>query len=62
MSYELGAKGSCNLCFITIMKGKKNMNDLWENCRDRKIRDFNIEAIQLPIVYNKYGDHDPKGL
>lgn len=38
------------------------MNDLWENCRDRKIRDFNIEAIQLPIVYNKYGDHDPKGL
>lgn len=21
-----------------------------------------IEAIQIPIVYNKYGDHDPDGL
>ena len=25
-------------------------------------RYFNIEAISLPIVYNKYGDHDPNGL
>ena len=25
-------------------------------------RNFNIEAISLPIVYNKYGDHDPNGL
>ena len=24
------------------------------------IRNFDIEAISLPIVYNKYGDHDPK--
>ncbi len=23
---------------------------------------FNIEAIQIPIVYNKYGDYDPDGL
>lgn len=27
-----------------------------------KIRTFDIEAIQIPIVYNKYGDHDPDGL
>ena len=25
-------------------------------------RFFEIEAIELPIVYNKYGDHDPNGL
>lgn len=23
---------------------------------------FDIEAIQIPIVYNQYGDHDPDGL
>lgn len=23
---------------------------------------FNIEAISVPIVYNKYGDHDPNGM
>ena len=26
------------------------------------IRTFDIEAISLPIVYNKYGDHDPNRL
>lgn len=25
-------------------------------------RVFNIEAISLPIVYNKYGDHDKNGM
>lgn len=25
-------------------------------------RYYEIEAIELPIVYNKYGDHDPNGL
>lgn len=25
-------------------------------------RTFHIRAIQLPIVYNRYGDHDPDGL
>ncbi|MBQ7901747.1 MAG: multicopper oxidase domain-containing protein, partial [Clostridia bacterium] len=25
-------------------------------------RTFDIEAISLPIVYNKFGDHDPNGL
>lgn len=29
---------------------------------NRRIREFSIEAIQIPIVYNKYGDHDPDGL
>lgn len=27
-----------------------------------KVREFRITAIQIPIVYNKYGDHDPDGL
>ena len=27
-----------------------------------KVRYFEIEAIEIPIVYNKYGDHDPDGL
>ena len=26
------------------------------------VRTFDIEAISLPIVYNKYGDHDPNGI
>lgn len=27
-----------------------------------QVRTYDIEAISLPIVYNKYGDHDPDGL
>ena len=27
-----------------------------------KTRYYEIEAIQIPIVYNQYGDHDPDGL
>ena len=27
-----------------------------------KKRFYDIEAIEIPIVYNKYGDHDPNGL
>ena len=27
-----------------------------------KKRFYEIEAIEIPIVYNKYGDHDPNGL
>lgn len=27
-----------------------------------KTRYYTIEAIQIPIVYNKYGDYDPNGL
>ena len=30
-------------------------------CQDR-IRRFTLEAIQIPIVYNRYGDYDPGGL
>ncbi|MGN0567863.1 MAG: multicopper oxidase domain-containing protein, partial [Acutalibacteraceae bacterium] len=26
------------------------------------VRTYDIEAVSLPIVYNKYGDHDPDGL
>lgn len=36
-----------------------------ELCRypcPNKTRYYEIEAIQIPIVYNKYGDHDPDGL
>lgn len=28
----------------------------------RKTRYFTIEAVQIPIVYNRYGDYDPNGL
>ena len=27
-----------------------------------RVRTYDIEAISLPIVYNKFGDHDPNGL
>ena len=27
-----------------------------------KVRIFHIEAIEIPIVYNRYGDYDPNGL
>ena len=30
-------------------------------CQGRT-RYFTIEAIQIPIVYNQYGDYDPNGL
>ncbi len=26
------------------------------------VRTFHIEAVQIPIVYNRYGDYDPNGL
>lgn len=29
---------------------------------ENKVRRFAVEAIQIPIVYNRYGDHDPNGL
>lgn len=28
----------------------------------KQVRVYDIEAISLPIVYNKFGDHDPNGL
>ncbi|MBP3311568.1 MAG: multicopper oxidase domain-containing protein, partial [Butyricicoccus sp.] len=28
----------------------------------KQLRVYDIEAIRLPIVYNKFGDHDPDGL
>lgn len=28
----------------------------------QKVQYYDIEAIQIPIVYNRYGDHDPNGL
>ena len=27
-----------------------------------QLRSYDIEAISLPIVYNKFGDHDPNGM
>ena len=30
--------------------------------RQSRIRRFALEAIQIPIVYNQYGDYDPNGL
>lgn len=36
--------------------------ELWNYPREQKTRLYEIEAIQIPIVYNGYGDHDPDGL
>lgn len=36
--------------------------DLCSYPTPEKKRFFEIEAIEIPIVYNKYGDHDPNGL
>lgn len=36
--------------------------ELYEYPNQEKIRCYDIEAIELPIVYNKYGDHDRNGL
>lgn len=38
------------------------MKKLKDYPSQRTIRTFDIEAISIPIVYNKYGDHDPNGL
>ena len=46
-------------------KREKGEGIRMELCRYPKqgnVRVFHIEAIQIPIVYNKYGDHDPDGL
>lgn len=36
--------------------------ELCEYPHPQNVRTFEIEAISIPIVYNKYGDHDPDGL
>lgn len=38
------------------------MRELCEYPVLEKIRCYEIEAIEIPIVYNRYGDHDPDGL
>ncbi len=38
------------------------MRELCEYPVLEKARYYEIEAIEIPIVYNKYGDHDPNGL
>ena len=35
---------------------------LFDSSKKRIVREFEIEVISIPIVYNKYGDHDPNGL
>ncbi len=36
--------------------------DIINKTKKPTVREFEIEAISIPIVYNKYGDHDPNGL
>ena len=33
--------------------------ELYKYPKVGNVRTFHIEAIQIPIVYNKYGDYDP---
>lgn len=36
--------------------------ELYQYPTQQKCRLYEIEAIEIPIVYNKYGDYDPNGL
>lgn len=36
--------------------------ELWNYPSAQKCRYYEIEAIEIPIVYNQYDDHDPNGL
>ena len=36
--------------------------ELCKYSKMKNVKTFHIEAIQIPIVYNKYGDYDPNGL
>ena len=38
------------------------MLNLTEYPNTGKVRVYDIEAISLPIGYNKFGDYDPNGL
>ncbi|MGN0656225.1 MAG: multicopper oxidase domain-containing protein [Ruminiclostridium sp.] len=38
------------------------MTEITEYPNTGPLRVFDIEAISLPVVYNKYGDHDPNGM
>lgn len=38
------------------------MTNLSDYPKQTFVRTFDIEAISIPIVYNKYGDHDPNGM
>lgn len=38
------------------------MTELSDYPKSDFVRVFDIEAISIPIVYNKYGDHDPNGM
>lgn len=45
------------------MKGVlKFMTELSDYPKYKCIRVFDIEAISIPIVYNKYGDYGPNGM
>ena len=44
------------------MKNKDQILELSGYSDNDQIRVYDIEAISLPIVYNKFGDHDPNGL
>lgn len=44
------------------MKGDNQIIELSDYSNTGQVRVYDIEAISLPIVYNKYGDHDPNGL
>ncbi|GEM_PF-6853763 len=38
------------------------MLELTDYPNTEQVRIYDIQAISLPIVYNKFGDHDPNGL
>lgn len=38
------------------------MTNLSDYPKQTFVSTFDIEAISIPIVYNKFGDHDPNGM
>lgn len=52
-------KDECNGCKSLIKADKPKFLCKKKN---KRVRKFNIVAIQKDILYNEYGDHDPNGL
>lgn len=44
------------------MKEENRVLELSDYADTGQVRVYDIEAVSLPIVYNKFGDHDPNGL
>lgn len=53
-------ENKCNMKCIELKK-PENVKFACKK-KNKRVKKFNIVAIQKDIIYNKYGDHDPNGL